>query len=66
MLASTDGVNWKEVAISGYPSGADWTFVEGTCDLSAFAGQKTVYIAFQYTSTADAAPTWEVKDVVVK
>lgn len=66
VLASTDGVNWKEVTISGYPSGNDWTFVEGTCDLSAFAGQKTVYIAFQYTSTADAAPTWEVKDVVVK
>ena len=34
--------------------------------MSAFAGKKTVYVAFQYTSTADAAPTWEVKNVVVK
>lgn len=66
VLASTDGKTWTKLTISAYPSGNDWTFVDATCDLSAFAGKKTVYIAFQYTSTADAAPTWEVKNVVVK
>ena len=66
VLASTDGKTWTKLTISAYPSGNDWTFVDATCDLSAFAGKETVYIAFQYTSTADAAPTWEVKNVVVK
>lgn len=66
VLASTDGEKWTELTISGYPTGKDWTFVDATCDMTAFAGKKTVYIAFQYTSTAAAAPTWEVKNVVVK
>ena len=66
VLASTDGTNWTKLTPSAYPTGKDWTFVGTTCDMSAFAGKKTVYVAFQYTSTADAAPTWEVKNVVVK
>lgn len=66
VLASTDATNWTELTISAYPSGSDWTFVDATCDLSQFAGQSTVYIAFQYTSTSDSAPTWEIKNVVVK
>lgn len=68
VLASTDGETWTELTINGYPIKNDknWTFVDANCDLSAFAGKKKVYIAFQYTSTADAAPTWEVKNVVVK
>lgn len=66
VLASTDGEKWTQLSISAFPTGNDWNFVEATCDMRAFAGKKTVYIAFQYTSTADAAPTWEVKNVVVK
>lgn len=64
--ASTDGKTWQDLTISAYPAGNDWTFVTATADLSAFAGQSKVYIAFLYTSTADAACTWEVKNVVVK
>lgn len=66
VLASTDGKNWTKLTVSAYSDGKNWTFVDATCDLSAFAGQKQVYIAFQYTSTADHAATWEVKNVVVK
>ena len=66
VLASTDGENWTELPVSAYPDGSNWNFVSATCDLSAFAGKSVVYIAFQYTSTADAAPTWEIKNVVVK
>ncbi len=66
VLASTDGANWTKLTPSTYPTGDNWNFVSTTCDMSAFAGKKTVYVAFQYTSTADAAPTWQVKNVVVK
>ena len=66
VLASTDGTNWTRLTPSGYPDGSTWTFLSTTCDMSAFAGKKTVYVAFQYTSTSESAPIWEVKNVVVK
>lgn len=63
---STDGSTWTDLTIDKMPSGKDWTFVTATIDLSAYAGQKTVYIGFLYTSTTTASPTWEVKNFVVK
>lgn len=63
---STDGKTWQDLTISAYPTGNDWNFVKATADLSAFAGQSTVYIAFLYTSTENAACSWEIKNVVVK
>lgn len=65
VFASEDGKNWKEIAIATYPA-PDFKFVDTTCDLTAYAGKSKVYISFLYTSTTDAAPTWEVKNVVVK
>ena len=66
MLASTDGTNWTKLNMSAMPDGSNWDFISTTCDLSAFAGKATVYIAFQYTSTTEAAPEWRVNNVVVK
>lgn len=66
VLASTDGTNWTRLTPSGYPDGSSWTFLSTTCDMRAFAGQKTVYVAFQYTSTSESAPEWRLKNVVVK
>ncbi len=67
VLASTDGNNWTKLTPSAYPDGnKNWTFTSTTCDMSAFAGKKTVYVAFQYTSTSEAAPTWRIKNVEVK
>lgn len=63
---STDGTTWHDVTVSAYPTGADWNFIDATCDLSAYAGKATVYIGFLYTSTATKAGTWEIKDVEVK
>ena len=63
---STDGTTWHDVAVSAYPTGADWNFIDATCNLSAYAGNATVYIGFLYTSTATKAGTWEIKDVEVK
>ena len=63
---STDGTTWHDVAVSAYPTGTDWNFIDATCNLSAYAGNATVYIGFLYTSTATKAGTWEIKDVEVK
>ena len=63
---STDGTTWHDVAVSAYPTGTDWKFIDATCNLSAYAGKATVYIGFLYTSTATKAGTWEIKDVEVK
>ena len=63
---STDGTTWHDVAVSAYPTGNDWKFIDATCNLSAYAGNATVYIGFLYTSTTTKAGTWEIKDVEVK
>lgn len=56
---------WDELTIANYPEGKNWTFVDaGDIDLTAYCG-KTVYIAFKYVSTADAAPTWEVDNLQI-
>ncbi len=66
VLVSTDKKNWTELEVSGWPTENSWTFVTSTADLSAYAGQSEVYIAFRYTSTASKAGTWEIKGVVVE
>lgn len=58
---AADGKDWKDVSVSPMPSGDSWTFVTSTADVSAFAGEAKVQIAFVYTSTSAAAPQWEVQ-----
>lgn len=55
---------WTDLTVEGWPAGNSWTFVDATADLSAFDGQR-VQLAFVYTSTADQAGTWEVKNLAV-
>lgn len=55
---------WADLAVTGWPAGTGWTFVDATADLSAFDGQR-VQLAFVYTSTAEKAGTWEVKNLAV-
>ena len=57
---------WKTVAVSTWPAGSSWTFSDGcSIDLSAYAG-KSIQIGFHYKTTTACAPTWEVKNLVVK
>ena len=56
---------WVKLDVTGWPESDSWTFVDATADLSAYAG-KTIQIAFVYTSTADVAGTWEVRNVTVR
>lgn len=58
--------SWTPVTIPNYPTGQNWNFYEsGAIDLAAYLGQ-TVRIAFRYNSTTAGAPTWEVKNVLIK
>ncbi len=57
---------WTELNIGTWPTpNPAWVFESATADMSAFLGQQ-VTIAFKYTSTANACPAWELKNVVVE
>ncbi len=57
---------WTQLTIQEWSSGSDWTFVNsGNIDLSEYVGNK-VYIGFRYTSTTSYAPTWEIKNFLVR
>lgn len=66
VLVSTDRQDWEPLTVEGWPEGNSWTFYDSTADLSAYAGQSQVYIAFRYTSSDMKAGTWEVRNVVVE
>lgn len=66
VLVSTDRQDWTPLTVEGWPEGKSWTFYDSTADLSAYAGQSQVYIAFRYTSSDMKAGTWEVRNVVVE
>ncbi len=56
---------WTQLTIPTYSDGSSWTFVSsGDIDLSAYNG-KNIQLGFLYTSTADAASTWEIKNVKI-
>lgn len=63
---STDGTNWTDLTLEGWPSALGWTFFDSTADFSAYAGKKDVQIALKYISTAEKAGTWEVEKITVK
>ena len=54
---------WEQVAIV-YPSEAS-DFESQTADISKYAGRR-IQIAFKYTSSAEAAGTWSIRNVSVK
>ncbi len=59
--------DWVKLAIPTYPSGNDWTFVtSGIIDMREFAGEREVVIGFRYESSSTAAPTWEVKNILIE
>lgn len=57
---------WTNLTLSARAGGTNWNFTDGiTADLSAYVGKK-MQIAFVYTSTAELAGTWEVKNFELK
>lgn len=60
-----EGGEWINVAYNVTVEGNSWTFGTATADLAAYDGKK-IQLAFAYTSTAELAGTWEVKNLYVK
>lgn len=59
-----DGSGFKTVSVDNYGDNASWNFVNATVDLSAYKG-KSIKIAFKYTSSAESAGSWEIKNLKV-
>ncbi len=56
---------WTTLTVPSWPASLSWTFVpSGDIDLTAYAGKK-IQIGFHYTSTADVAGTWEIKNIKI-
>lgn len=55
---------WTKLADITVPEKFDWPFYGQTIDLGAYVGKK-IQIGFHYTSTAEIAGTWEIKNVKV-
>ncbi len=56
---------WDELTVSGWPTTSSWTFYTvNLVDLSQYIGSR-VHVAFRYVSLADAAPTWEIKNLKI-
>ncbi|MBO7498749.1 MAG: choice-of-anchor J domain-containing protein [Bacteroidaceae bacterium] len=51
--------------VGQWPDGADWTFYHMKLDLTPYAGEPNVVVAFRYRSSSEAeiAPTWEIQNV---
>ena len=58
--------NWNQLEVKGGTEGNSWTFMTiDPISLADYVG-KSVHIAFLYQSTDKVAPTYEVKNFVVK
>lgn len=57
--------DWTELSLDQWPAGSNWSFMTSNANLDSYVGQ-TVTIAFKYTSSANAAATWEVKNFKVE
>ena len=55
---------WTKLADITVPAAFGWTYYGQTIDLGAYVGKK-IQIGFRYTSTAEIAGTWEIKNVKV-
>ena len=66
VAVSTDGTNWTDLTLTGWPEKLSWTFFDSTADFSAYAGKKDVQVALKYLSTAAKAGTWEVEKITIE
>jgi len=74
VLISTDysgqggqsAATWTDITdqlVGTRPDGSSWEFSDISVDLSVYAGETNVNVAFRYISTETVAATWEVKNV---
>ena len=66
-IYDVESFTWETVEVdeTQWSDGQSWDFYKvGPYSLSAYVGQ-VIRIAFVYKSTSSAAPTWEIKNVLV-
>ena len=60
------GADWTLINMPTYPAGSSWAFVNsGDFDLKNFVGSK-IQVAFKYVGTTSVAPTYELKNFLIK
>ena len=62
-----EGGEWNQITITypTLPESGNWSdFETQTVDLTPYAGKK-IKIGFKYTSTEEAAGTWEIKNISI-
>ncbi len=65
--ASTDeGSTWNKLEVATWPAGNNWSFVESTVDIAAYAGKPSVMFAVAYVSTTESAGTYELDNITIK
>jgi len=67
-LSADNGTTWEQMAITTYPTGTSWTFVN-TGDIvipAKFLGVSTFKFAFKYLSSNAESASWEIKNLIIK
>lgn len=67
-LSNDNGTTWEQIAITTYPTGKDWNFVNsGDIVIPAkYLGISTFRFAFKYLCSDTESASWEIRNVVVK
>ncbi|MGL5788212.1 MAG: DUF5689 domain-containing protein [Bacteroidales bacterium] len=67
-FSADNGTTWEQVAITTYPTGTNWTFVNsGDIAIPAkFLGKSGIKFAFKYLSSDTESASWEINNVIVK
>lgn len=64
-IGNPNDFTWDDITTSAVWSPGSWTWQNsGVVNLSAYNGT-AVYLAFVYTSTTDAASTWEIDNILI-
>ena len=63
---TTNGLDWTTLEVPVWPDGTSWSVINsGEIDITKYISA-TTQIAYAYTSSAEASPTWEIRDVLIK
>ena len=61
-----NGLDWTTLEVPTWPDGTSWDFINsGEIDITKYISANT-QIAYAYTSSTDGAPTWEIRNVLIK
>lgn len=61
--------DWEDVTeqiVGARPDGSNWDYVTVRLPLQTYAGKSHVRLAFVYVCDGKVAPTWEVKNVIIR